>query len=66
MINGHVVWYNQRDGFGIAKDEYGNEFYIDDSVLKCDKDSLKFNTLISFIHNPKIKDCICGMDVSLR
>lgn len=33
-IKTKLLWYDQRDGYGIVLDDAGNEYYIDSSVLK--------------------------------
>lgn len=62
-INGTVLWYDQRDGFGIVQDEQGTEYYIDKSVLHCDSDILQGGVFVRFKLNEEITSCICAKDV---
>ena len=66
MIQAKILWYDHRDGYGIAKTAEGVEYYIDDSVLKCEKESLKRKVEVTFEHNLSIKDCRCGKNVKLQ
>lgn len=33
MMTGKILWYRERDGFGIIVDLSGNEYYFDKSVV---------------------------------
>ena len=61
----YVLWYDHRDCYGIIKDEFNNEIYIDDSVLKCDKNDLKHKTPVLFNINTNIKSPMCGRDIEI-
>lgn len=66
-----LLWYDAKYGNGIVVDAEGNEYYIDDSVLKLPKDELFKNTIsrkgleLEIEINLKIRDCRCGMNVRL-
>lgn len=67
-----LLWYDQRGGQGIVVDSIGNEYYIDDSVLKLEKRLLNPNlvsaTGLAFLIdlNTKIPDVRCGRNVRIR
>lgn len=55
---GHVMWFRQRDGFGVVVDCHGTEFYFDKSVIPCNK-KMCSGVLIEFDVNPAILDVRC-------
>jgi cold shock CspA family protein len=61
---GRVLWFDERDGYGIVVDIHGNENYVDVSVTP-NRASLKRDQLVSFEINPKIADCRCGHRIQL-
>jgi hypothetical protein len=74
-IQVELLWFDQRDGNGIATDSQGFEYYIDSSVLMFNKTELNtksdgkgvsrtgMNLLIDL--NESIKDCRCGKNVRI-
>lgn len=67
------MWYSERDGHGVAYDEQGNEYYIDDSVLKFDKSRLfrskggvsNTGMPLTLELNTSIRSGRCGMNVNI-
>ena len=73
-MNLKLLWYDQRDGQGIAVDAKGNEYYIDDSVLQFDKTLLNTHNgkgvsraglFLTGTINESIKHCLCAKNVRL-
>ena len=62
VFTGSVLWFSERDGFGIILMENGSEIYTDVSVIK-DRASLNKGQRVSFKFNTAIKDCACAKDV---
>jgi hypothetical protein len=66
-----LLWYDGKYGHGIVEDENGNEYYIDDSVLKLPKEKLFRNSIsntgleLEIDINVDIRDCLCGKNVRL-
>lgn len=61
---GTILWYSERDGNGIIKDDKGVEFYFDKSVFK--GSSMPEKRLnVTFVLNEAIKDCRCAKDVNI-
>ena len=59
---GKVLWFDERDGYGIAETDDGTEFYIDVSVIE-GRENLQRNQRIEWQYNPNVKDCRCGWKV---
>lgn len=62
-LQGQVLWYDKRDGYGQAVDSNNTRYYIDGSVLL---DSVDSGDLIEFEINTEIKSCLCGKNVNKR
>ena len=61
---GKILWWDDRDGFGIVKDAYGNEYYFDSSVVQPKNiKQIKRNAIITFEINSSIKDCLCANQI---
>lgn len=63
-IKGKVLWFRERDGFGIILSGDKKEFYVDISVTP-DHQNLKPEQIVFFEHNKKIKDCRCAHKIQL-
>jgi hypothetical protein len=61
MITGTVLWYDKRDGQGVALDAEGREYYIDRSVTDY-PEYLEDGVTVTF-RSRKLGGCICGFDV---
>lgn len=62
QINGIVLWWDERDGYGIIVDCSNNEWYFDRSVL-VKTYTPKRNEQVLFEKNYKIKDVKCARNV---
>lgn len=60
LIECHVLWFDKRDGHGIATDANGNEYYIDSSCCPAD---LKSGEKVFGNVNVRIKDTLCLTNV---
>jgi cold shock CspA family protein len=66
QLVGKILWWNDRDGFGVLEDADGNEFYFDSSVTFIRGNQvLKRNMFVAFHRNPAIKDCACAYKVKI-
>lgn len=63
-LTGKILWYSERDGNGIIRDDNGLEFYFDSSVWK-DENVPEKRLEVSFVLNEAIKDCRCAKNVKL-
>ena len=59
LIQGKVLWWNERDGQGILEDSKGNEYYFDSSVLFEEFTPRRGDT-VEFEVNPAIRSCLCA------
>lgn len=48
MITAKVLWFDLRDGRGVAIDDNGNEYYIDDSC--CPSDLKRGESITGIFH----------------
>lgn len=64
-LHGKVLWFDERDGYGIIKGDDGHEYYTDISVTPY-RQTLKRSTSVSFVINKNIKDCLCAKDVEIN
>ena len=65
-IVGKVLWWNDRDGFGIIEDAKGNEYYFDSSVISLrPRQQIQHNSLLEFQINPNIEDTLCAYKIQL-
>lgn len=68
LIKGKVVWFDQRDGYGIIKATLGTavkrevKFYVDISSIN---QLIKSGDKVMFEWNEEIRDCACAKNVSL-
>jgi cold shock CspA family protein len=63
---GKVLWWNDRDGFGVIEDAAGNEYYFDtSSTISPTHQSIKRNQVVTFEVNSRIKDCLCASKVKI-
>lgn len=61
---GKVLWWNERDGFGVIEDTIGNEFYFDTSVVDAPRGlSIARDQIVTFSQNRNVNDCLCADDV---
>lgn len=66
QLVGKVLWWNDRDGFGVIEDAAGNEYYFDSSVaITRSNQPIKRNQVVTFEANPQIKDCLCACKVKV-
>jgi cold shock CspA family protein len=66
QLVGKILWWNDRDGFGVIEDETSREFYFDTSVVSSkSRDSIKRNQLVIFELNHGIRDCVCACKVRI-
>lgn len=63
-LSGYVLWFSERDGYGIIKTDAGVEYYTDMSVTP-NREPLKRNQRVEFEHNPRVKDCKCAWKITL-
>lgn len=64
QLVGKVLWWNDRDGFGVIEDAAGNEYYFDSSVIASrSKSHIKRNQIVTFEANSRIKDCLSAAQV---
>lgn len=64
-MTGTILWFDQRDGYGIATDERGSEYYIDSSVI--DRPELcRDGVQVNFEQNPAITHVRCGHKVTVN
>jgi cold shock CspA family protein len=67
-LKGKVLWFDQREGYGIIKATLGSkfkrvvEFYVDSSVIES---SIKSGDSVTFEHNEAIRDCVCAYKVKV-
>jgi cold shock CspA family protein len=59
---GRVLWFDERDGYGVIKALDGTEHYVDLSVLP-GRQPLREGTLVRFQLNPSIKHLNCARNV---
>lgn len=65
-IIGKIMWYRERDGFGIIADINGNEFYFDKSTVKLKKnEQVGKNQIVYFEHNIEVKDTLVAANISI-
>jgi cold shock CspA family protein len=65
-LTGRVLWYDQRDGFGVLEDAKGNELYFDASVInKAQVASIKHGISVVFKLNAEIKHVACACEVEV-
>ena len=63
---GKVLWWNERDGFGVIEDTAGNEIYFDSSVVDAPRGkSITRDQIVTFTQNKKVKDCLCADNVRI-
>ena len=66
QLVGKVLWWNDRDGFGVIEDAAGNEYYFDSSVAQIKpKKNFKRNQVVTFEVNTGVKDCLCARKVKI-
>lgn len=69
QLVGKVLWWNERDGFGVIEDIDGNEYYFDSSSTavrsKKNNQVIKRNLLVTFEQNVSVKDCACACRVKV-
>ena len=63
-LTGSILWFNERDGYGIINGDDGLEYYFDSSVWECTVSNPFKNRLVSFKLNTKIQDCRCATNIS--
>lgn len=64
-LKGYILWFDQRDGNGIVKDNEGIQYYIDSSAIESDLYLLKSGKEVEFVLNTEIKHINCGKDVKV-
>lgn len=60
---GKILWWNERDCFGVIEDTGGNEVYFDASVIDAPKNhSIKRDQIITFKLNTAlgVSDSVCA------
>ena len=63
---GRVLWWNDRDGFGVIEDANGNEYYFDKSATSLKpRQTIKRNIVVEFSLNAKIQDAPCAATVAI-
>lgn len=66
QIAGKILWWNDRDGFGVIEDAHGNEYYFDSSVVAARSlQSLKRKQVVTFQRNKGVSDCLCACKVKV-
>lgn len=65
QLVGKILWWNDRDGFGVIEDSDGNEYYFDSSVIGRSSQSIKRNSIVVFEVNKGIRDCLCAHKVKV-
>lgn len=64
QLVGKVLWWNDRDGFGVIEDAAGNEYYFDSSAISTrSKALMKRNQIVNFELNQRIKDALCACQI---
>lgn len=64
-VTAKVLWWDARDGYGIAVDSVGHEYYIDSSVTGALPGGAPLrNQLIKGNINMRIRDCLCLTNVT--
>lgn len=58
---GTILWFDKRDGYGIATDAQGNEHYIDSSVI--DRPELCRDNIQVTFEARMVGTCLCGYNV---
>ena len=65
-VIGKILWWNDRDGFGVIEDMAGNEFYFDSSAVSLRSgQTVARRQMVLFDINPNIKDCPCARRVQI-
>ena len=63
---GKVLWWNDRDGFGVIEDAKGNEYYFDSSVISLrPRQKILHNSFVEFQVNPNIEDTLCAYKIQM-
>ncbi len=66
QLVGRILWWNDRDGFGVIEDADGNEYYFDISAtIIRGGQKPKRNLFVTFHKNQTITDCACAHKVKI-
>lgn len=65
MLVGKVLWWDERDGFGIIVDEHENEYYVDSSILRELSEEMKGGVEVTFDRDDSAGIvCACNVDLA--
>lgn len=65
QLVGKVLWWNDRDGFGVIEDADETEYYFDSSVIGRSSSQIKRNMIVVFERNSSITDRPCAHKVKV-
>ena len=64
-IVGRVLWFRERDGFGVITDLQNNDYYFHRNEIKASsKQSIKKGTFVNFSINQEVDDVLCATNIS--
>jgi cold shock CspA family protein len=63
-MTGTILWFDYRDGYGIAVGDDDSEYYIDSSVIDHPEYAIR-GVRVSFVLNVSIRGTNCGKDVRI-